>query len=77
MEKKFTQNFISKVEKHGLNPDDISKNLKNFKVNWKKSNPFTNLNPKYLGTINISNLQYEISLETGNNKLRFKDFREN
>ena len=77
MEKKFTKNFISKVEKYGLNPDDISKNLNNFDVNWKKSNPFTNLNPKYLGTINISNLQYEISLETGNNKLRFKDFTEN
>ena len=25
MEKKFTKNFISKVEKYGLNPDDISK----------------------------------------------------
>lgn len=77
MEKKFTKNFISKVKKYGLNPDDISKNLNNFNVNWKKSNPFTNLNPKYLGTINISNLQYEISLESGNNKLRFKDIIEN
>lgn len=77
MEKKFTKYFISKVEKYGLNSDDISKNLKNFKVDWKKSNPFSIINPKYIGTISISNLQYEISLETGNNKLRFKDFREN
>ena len=74
MEKKFTKNFLSKIEKYGLNSDDISKNLNNFLVNWKKSNPFSNLNPKYLGTINIHNLHYEISLETGNNKLRFKDF---
>ena len=77
VEEKFTKNFISKVKKYGLNPDDISKNLNNFNVNWKKSNPFTNLNPKNLGTINISNLQYEISLESGNNKLRFKDIIEN
>ena len=77
MEKKFTKYFISKVKKYGLNSDDISKNLKNFKVDWKKSNPFSIINPKYIGTISISNLQYEISLETGNNKLRFKDFREN
>lgn len=77
MEKKFTKYFISKVKKHGLNSDDISKNLKNFKVDWKKSNPFSDLNPSYFGTITISNLKYEISLETGNNKLRFKDFREN
>lgn len=77
MEKKFTKYFISKVEKYGLNQEDISKNLKNFKVDWKKSNPFSIINPKYIGTISISNLQYEISLETGNNKLRFKDFREN
>ncbi len=77
MEKKFTKYFISKVEKYGLNQEDISKNLKSFNVNWKKSNPFSDLNPSYLGTITISNLKYEISLETGNNKLRFKDFREN
>ena len=77
MEKKFTKYFISKVEKYGLNQEDISKNLKSFNVNWKKSNPFSIINPKYIGTISISNLQYEISLETGNNKLRFKDFREN
>ena len=75
MEKKFTKYFISKVEKYGLNQEDISKNLKSFNVNWKKSNPFSIINPKYIGTISISNLQYEISLETGNNKLRFKDFR--
>ena len=77
MEKKFTKNFLSKIEKYGLNPDDISKNLNNFLVNWKKSNPFSKLNPKYLGTINIQNHHYEISLETGNNKLRFKDFSKN
>ena len=77
MEKKFTKSFMSKVEKYGLNQDDISKNLKSFNANWKKSNPFSNLNPNYLGTINISNLEYEISLETGNNKLRFKNINEN
>ena len=77
MEKKFTKNFLSKIEKYGLNSDDISKNLNNFLVNWKKSNPFSKLNPKYLGTINIHNLNYEISLETGNKKLRFKDFSKN
>ena len=77
LEKKFTKNFLSKVEKHGLSSDDISKNLNNFLVNWEKSNPFSKLNPKYLGTININNLHYELSLETGNNKLRFKDFRKN
>ena len=77
MEKKFTKNFLSKIEKYGLNPDDISKNLNNFLVNWKKSNPFSKLNPKYSGTINIQNHHYEISLETGNKKLRFKDFSKN
>ena len=77
MEKKFTKKFISKVEKYGFNQEDISKNLKSFNVNWEKSNPFSDLNPSYLGTINISNLQYEISLETGNNKLRFKNINEN
>jgi hypothetical protein len=77
MEKKFTKNFLSKIEKHGLNSDDISKNLNNFLVNWKKSNPFSKLNSKYLGTININNHNYEISLETGNKKLRFKDFSKN
>ena len=77
MEKSLLKTLYQKVEKYGLRLDDISKNLNNFNVNWKKSNPFSNLNPKYLGTINISNLQYEISLETGNNKLRFKDFSKN
>ena len=71
--KNLLKTLYQKLENYPLKEDDISKNLNNFNVNWKKSNPFTNLNPKYLGTINISNLQYEISLESGNNKLRFKD----
>ena len=76
MEKKFTKNFLSKAEKYSLNTDEIIRNIIHFEVNWKKSNPFSNLNPNYTGTIYISNLQYKISLETGNNKLRFKDISE-
>lgn len=77
MEKKFTKKFKSKIKKYGLNDEDISDNLNKFNVNWKKSNPFSDLNPKYYGTININNLQYIISLESGNNKLRFKDINQN
>jgi hypothetical protein len=76
MEKKFTKNFKSKIGTYGLKTDDFSKNLKIFKVDWTKSNPFLNVNPKYFGTIKILGSQYQISLETGNNKLRFKDINE-
>ena len=51
---------------------DIEKNLKKIKVNWIRSNGFRVANPFYIGRINIEGLDYEISLEKGNKKIRFK-----
>ena len=46
--------------------------LKKIKVNWIKSSGFRIANPFYIGRINIKGLVYEISMEKGNKKIRFK-----
>ncbi|MDA9809487.1 hypothetical protein N9C59_04130 [Flavobacteriales bacterium] len=76
MEKKFTKAFIVKLRNSPLNTEDFLKNLESFNVDWNTSLPFKKLNPQYSGTIKISNITYQILLETGNKKLRFKDFNQ-
>jgi hypothetical protein len=74
MEKKFAKAFQVKLTNSPLNKEDFLKNLESFKVDWNASFPFRKLNPQYSGIIKISNNTYQILLETGNKKLRFKDF---
>jgi hypothetical protein len=76
MEKKFTKAFIVKLRNSPLNTEDFLKNIESFNVDWNTSLPFKKLNPQYSGTIKISNITYQILLETGNKKLRFKDFNQ-
>jgi hypothetical protein len=76
MEKKFAKDFQVKLTNSPLNKEDFLKNLESFKVDWNASLPFRKLNPQYSGTIKISNNTYHILLETGNKKLRFKDFNQ-
>ena len=76
MEKKFSKAFIVKLRNSPLNTEDFLKNLESFNVDWNTSLPFKKLNPQYSGTIKISNITYQILLETGNKKLRFKDFNQ-
>jgi hypothetical protein len=76
MEKKFTKAFIVKLRNSPLNTEDFLKNLESFNVDWNTSLPFKKLNPQYSGTIKISNITYQILLEKGNKKLRFKDFNQ-
>ena len=47
-------------------------NFKKIHVNWNKSNGFKIPNPFYVVKINIEGLDYEISMEKGNKKIRFK-----
>ena len=74
MEKKFAKAFQVKLTNSPLNKEDFLKNLESFNVDWNASFPFRKLNPQYSGIIKISNNTYQILLETGNKKLRFKDF---
>jgi hypothetical protein len=74
LEKKYSKSFIKKLEKYPLNEEDFSNNLKSFEPNWPQSDPFKKSNPEYLGTIKIQDSAYFLILETGNQKLRFKDF---
>lgn len=76
MEKKFAKAFQVKLTNSPLNKEDFLKNLESFKVDWNASFPFRKLNPQYSGIIKISNNTYHILLETGNKKLRFKDFNQ-
>tara|TARA_B110000046_G_C13003966_1_gene403478 strand:- start:509 stop:1180 length:672 start_codon:yes stop_codon:yes gene_type:complete len=72
LEKKYNKKFNSDMKKYNLNNLHITKNLKTYKNDWKKSNIFKLTNPNYQGTIEIEGNKYEITMEKGNNKLRFK-----
>jgi hypothetical protein len=72
LEKKYNKKFNSDMKKYNLNNLYITKNLKTYKNDWKKSNIFKLTNPNYQGTIDIEGDKYEITMEKGNNKLRFK-----
>ena len=72
LEKKYNKKFNSDMKKYNLNNLYITKNLKTYKNDWKKSNIFKLTNPNYQGTIEIEGEKYEITMEKGNNKLRFK-----
>ena len=72
LKKKYSKEFITDLENFQLNEIDIEKNLKKIKVNWIRSNGFKITNPFYIGRINIEGLDYEISIEKGNKKIRFK-----
>ena len=72
LEKKYYKKFNSEMKKYNLNNLYITKNLKTYKNDWKKSNIFKLTNPNYQGTIEIEGNKYEITMEKGNNKLRFK-----
>ncbi len=74
LEKKYSKSFIKKLENYPLNEEDFSNNLKSFEPNWAQSDPYKKSNPQYLGTIIIQDSTYFLILETGNQKLRFKDF---
>ena len=74
LEKKYSKSFIEKLENYPLNEEDFSNNLKSFEPNWAQSDPYKKSNPQYLGTIIIHDSAYFLILETGNQKLRFKDF---
>ena len=70
--KKYSKEFIRDLENYQLNKIDIEKNLKAININWNKSNGFMLANPFYIGRINIEGLEYEIYMEKGNKKIRFK-----
>ena len=74
LEKKYSKSFIEKLENYPLNEEDFSNNLKSFEPNWAQSDPYKKSNPQYLGTIIIQDSAYLLILETGNQKLRFKNF---
>jgi hypothetical protein len=71
-EKKYSKEFIRDLENYQLNEIDIEKNLNTININWIKSNGFVIANPFYRGRINIQELDYEIYMEKGNKKIRFK-----
>jgi len=72
LKKKYSKEFITDLENFQLNEKDIEKNLKKIKINWTRSSGFRIANPFYIGRINIEGLDYEISMEKGNKKIRFK-----
>ena len=72
LKKKYSKEFINDLEDYQLNKLDIENNFKKINVNWNKSNGFKIANPFYVVKINIEGLDYEISMEKGNKKLRFK-----
>jgi hypothetical protein len=71
-EKKYSKEVTRDLENYQLNELDIEKNLKTININWVKSNGFKIANPFYRGRINIQELDYEIYMEKGNKKIRFK-----
>ena len=75
LEKKFSKSFIKNLEKYQLNEQDFSNNLESFQPNWNESHPFRKSNPLYCGSIKIFDSNYYLILQTGNKKLRFKDFK--
>jgi hypothetical protein len=72
LKKKYSKEFITDLKNFQLNEIDIEKNLKKIKVNWIRSSGFRIVNPFYIGRVNIEGLDYEISMEKGNKKIRFK-----
>ena len=72
LKKKYSKEFINDLENYQLNKLDIENNFKTINVNWNKSNGFMKANPFYKVKINIEGLDYEISMEKGNKKIRFK-----
>ena len=72
LKKKYSKEFIRDLENYQLNELDIEKNLKTININWIKSDGLINTNPFYIGRINIQGLNYEISMENGYKKIRFK-----
>lgn len=72
LKKKYSKEFINDLENYQLNKLDIENNFKTINVNWNKSNGFMKANPFYTVKINIEGLDYEISMEKGNKKIRFK-----
>lgn len=75
LKKKYSKEFITDLGNYQLNELDIEKNLKTINVNWIRSNGFMIANPFYIGKINIEGLDYEISMEKGNKKIRFKKLK--
>ena len=75
LKKKYSKEFITDLGNYQLNELDIEKNLKTINVNWIRSNGFMISNPFYIGRINIEGLDYEISMEKGNKKIRFKKLK--
>lgn len=75
LKKKYSKEFITELGNYQLNELDIEKNLKTINVNWIRSNGFMIANPFYIGRINIEGLDYEISMEKGNKKIRFKKLK--
>jgi len=75
LKKKYSKEFITDLGNYQLNELDIEKNLKTINVNWIRSNGFRIANPFYIGRINIEGLDYEISMEKGNKKIRFKKLK--
>ena len=75
LKKKYSKEFITELGNYQLNELDIEKNLKTINVNWIRSNGFRIANPFYIGRINIEGLDYEISMEKGNKKIRFKKLK--
>jgi len=75
LKKKYSKEFITDLGNYQLNELDIEKNLKTINVNWIRSNGFMIANPFYIGRINIEGLDYEISMEKGNKKIRFKKLK--
>ena len=75
LKKKYSKEFINDLEDYQLNKLDIENNFKKINVNWNKSNGFNIANPFYVVKINIEGLDYEISMEKGNKKIRFKKLK--
>ena len=75
LKKKYSKEFITDLENFQLNELDIEKNLKKININWIRSNGFRIANPFYIGRISIEGLDYEISMEKGNKKIRFKSLK--
>jgi hypothetical protein len=72
LKKKYNKEFIIDIKKYQLNKLDIEKNLETININWIKSNGFKATNPFYFGRIKIQGEDYEVSMEKGNKKIRFK-----
>ena len=72
LKKKYSEEFNNDLEKYHLTKLDITKNLKTINIDWINSNGLLITNPFYKGKIKIQGLDYEITMEQGNKKIRFK-----